>query len=376
MIEQVGYTKYKLIKIMLVLFVFGVILVPFLANDKAILCFCKEGITMPVFQKHVVSTQNTSPTCSYCIFPPVRYTAYQIDLKNSGYTGPFDIQNIPSVFHRHWLGTDKIGRDVAAGLLYGARNSLLIGLLSMILGLLLGVPTGMILGYFQDNTIRWNVVQIVLFLLYLFLSIFYAIYLPSGEWGFPLFIIMYTIIFIFLFRISGLQKLKKYNIPIDLLGYRILEWRKSIPALFLLLALLSLISKPSVMSVLIIIGLLAWADIARMIRAETLTIKTRPYVLSGISMGMNHNQILKKYVLPGLSDTILVIAIYMFAGAILTESTLSYLGLGLPADEVSWGKMLSESRQARAWWMAVFPGLCLVGLLYYLHRFTNQKMFT
>lgn len=376
MIEREVHSRNKLIKIIALLFFFGVMLVPFLANDKAILCFCPDGLSMPVFQKSSVDRRQADQKCSFCVFPPIRYTAYQIDLENSGYTGPFDAQKIPSIYHRHWLGTDKIGRDVAAGLLYGARNSLLTGFLSMILGLLLGVPTGMILGYFQDNTTRWNVLQIFSFLIYVFFIIFYAVYLPWGEWNSLFLFIILTIIYIVSFRFLARLKLKKYYIPVDLLGYRLLEWRKSIPALFLLLALLSLISKPSVLSVIIIIGLLAWADIARMIRAETLSIKTRPYVLSGIAMGMNHQQILKKYILPGLSDTILVIAVYMFAGAILTESTLSFLGLGLPADEVSWGKMLSESRQARAWWMAVFPGLCLVSLLYYLNRFTNQKFYS
>ncbi|MBK8852545.1 MAG: ABC transporter permease subunit [Saprospiraceae bacterium] len=131
----------------------------------------------------------------------------------------------------------------------------------------------------------------------------------------------------------------KYNVPFDLFGFRILEWRKSIPALFLLLALLSLFSKPSVYNVIIIIALLSWADIARLIRAETLTIKNHLFVQSAITMGFSHVYIIVHHIFPMLKGSLMVIAMYIMAGAVLMEATLSFLGLGLPVEEVSWGKI-------------------------------------
>ncbi|MBK6563725.1 MAG: ABC transporter permease [Saprospiraceae bacterium] len=164
----------------------------------------------------------------------------------------------------------------------------------------------------------------------------------------------------------------KYNVPFDLFGFRILEWRKSIPALFLLLALLSLFSKPSVYNVITIIALLSWADIARLIRAETLTIKNHLFVQSAITMGFSHVYIIVHHIFPMLKGSLIVIAMYIMAGAVLMEATLSFLGLGLPVEEVSWGKLLAESRNARAWWMAVFPGGCLIMLLLFLHSKTKR----
>ncbi|MBK8852544.1 MAG: hypothetical protein IPN10_00195 [Saprospiraceae bacterium] len=110
----------------------------FIAGDKAILCVCKGNMTMPVFSENVRSQETDN--CSFCLFPPIRYSPFQIDVNNGNYVSPFAQQNIPSVCFRHWLGTDKLGRDVAAGIVHGAGISLGIGLFATFLSLLLGVP--------------------------------------------------------------------------------------------------------------------------------------------------------------------------------------------------------------------------------------------
>lgn len=344
----------------------------FIAGDKAILCVCKGNMTMPVFSENVRSQETDN--CSFCLFPPIRYSPFQIDVNNGNYVSPFAQQNIPSVCFRHWLGTDKLGRDVAAGIVHGAGISLGIGLFATFLSLLLGVPLGIALGYYQDNTIRWNVIQYFVFIVSVFFVLFYISFLISST---SLVILtfaclIFMLILYLLIRSIGKWNMTKYNVPFDLFGFRILEWRKSIPALFLLLALLSLFSKPSVYNVIIIIALLSWADIARLIRAETLTIKNHLFVQSAITMGFSHVYIIVHHIFPMLKGSLIVIAMYIMAGAVLMEATLSFLGLGLPVEEVSWGKLLAESRNARAWWMAVFPGGCLIMLLLFLHSKTKK----
>lgn len=340
----------------------------FLANDKPIVCRCDGTWDMPVLMKKNVLSDISYDRCSFVVMPPVRYSPYTIDKNNGRYTSPLSEQNVSSFWYRHWLGTDQIGRDVAAGIIHGARISLFIGLTATFFGLLLGLPFGLFLGYFQDNGLRLNGAQMAIFALFITLFIFYFTYAEISLFAGILYGIFSMVVVFFLLRSAGRLPWQKYPVPLDLVGFRILEWRKSIPALFLLLALLTVFARPSVWQVILIIGLLSWSDIARLVRSETLSVKSRLYVLSAEAMGFSHGYIIRKYILPGLQSTVFVIAMYMLAGSVLMESTLSFLGLGLPVEEVTWGKMLASSRDVKAWWMAVFPGGCLVLLLYWLYK--------
>lgn len=358
---------------LLVLIVFS-LLADFLASDRPLVENCNGRISFPAFNKNQVWSMEGNESCTYRLFTFIRYNPYQIDTKNAGYKSPFDHQDVPSLGYRHWLGTDKIGRDVAAGLIHGAKNSIWIGLCTTLLGLLLGVPYGLFLGYYQDNGVRWNPAQVVVLAGGFLVFLYYLWYPPLLGHYFRYFVFYPSILLLiyFLFRLASYLPVNRYFVPIDLLGYRLLEWRKSIPALFLLLALVSLLTKPSILFLIVIMAFLAWADIARLVRAETLQIKSNLYVQSGIALGFSPGYLMRNYVIPGLKNSVIVIAMYMMAGSILLESTLSFLGLGLPLEEVSWGKMLAESRDAKAWWMAVFPGGCLIFLLFWLHSWSDR----
>lgn len=352
---------------------FIVLFADFLANDKPIVCRCDGTWDIPVITKKNVLSDISYDRCLFVVMPPIRYSPYTIDKNNGRYTSPLAEQNVSSFWQRHWLGTDQIGRDVAAGLIHGARVSLFIGLSATFFGLLLGLPYGLFLGYFQDNGLRWNGIQLAIFTIFLSILIFYFTYAEITFFVGLLYCLLFMVIVFFLMRIAGRLTIQKYPVPLDLVGFRILEWRKSIPALFLLLALLTVFTRPSVWQVILIIGLLSWSDIARLVRAETLSIKSRLYVLTAEAMGFSHGYIIRKYILPGLKSTLLVIAVYMMAGSVLLESTLSFLGLGLPVEEVTWGKMLASSRDVKAWWMAVFPGGCLILLLFWLYKWSDFR---
>ena len=139
---------------------------------------------------------------------------------------------------------------------------------------------------------------------------------------------------------------------------RLIEIMNSIPALILLLAILPILEKESILYVMVIIGLIAWTGIARFIRAELLRVRQLGYIEAAQSMGFGELRILLRHAIPNALTPVLITIAFGIAGAILLEAYLSFLGIGVAAEEVTWGKMLNESRRyIKAWWLAVFPGM-------------------
>lgn len=198
----------------------------------------------------------------------------------------------------HWFGTDDYGRDTFTRALYGGRVSLSVGFLSMIFATVIGVTVGIISGYF-------------------------------GGW-------------------------------LDGLLMRLLDIVMSIPS-FLILLLLSVYLKPSVGNIIVIISLLMWMSIARVVRAETMALKEREYVLYAKASGQSAFGIIWKHILPGLLSVIIVSATNNIASAIMMESSLSFLGFGVQAPDATWGSMLNGAQGyvVNAPYMALFPGLLI-----------------
>ena len=152
---------------------------------------------------------------------------------------------------------------------------------------------------------------------------------------------------------------------------KVIEIRKSFPGIFILLALVSLFAVPSIWNIVFIISLLSWTEFARFARAETLAVKEENYILSVKVLGFNDLRILFRHVLPNILPTLIVIACFSTGGAVLLESTLSLLGIGLPVEEVTWGKMMAEGRNMNAWWLVVFPGLAIFILILSLNTLAS-----
>jgi peptide/nickel transport system permease protein len=221
------------------------------------------------------------------IFPPIPYRSKQIDLMN-----PFAL---PSA--EHWLGTDKLGRDVMAGIVHGARISLSIGFVAVGIAVVIGVVLGALAGFF-------------------------------GGW-------------------------------VDLLISRLFELMLAIPT-FLLLITIAAFLKPSIFYTMIIIGLTGWVGIARFTRNEFLKVRNLDYVTAATALGLPNRRIMFRHILPNALAPVLVSVVLGIASAILAESSLSFLGIGVPADTVTWGSILNEARSNTfAWWLAVFPGLAI-----------------
>lgn len=198
----------------------------------------------------------------------------------------------------HFLGTDKLGRDVLCRMLWGGRVSLSVGIVAVAIYVTIGIIVGALAGYFR------------------------------GFW--------------------------------DLMISRIIEVVICFPSFFLILTIVAMVG-PGLLNIMIVIGLTGWTGIARLVRGEFLRLVDQEFVLAGKALGYSPVRLIFRHVLPNAMAPVLVSATFGIAGAILTESGLSFLGLGISIPTPSWGSLLADGREAleHAPWLIHFPGLAI-----------------
>jgi len=199
----------------------------------------------------------------------------------------------------HLLGTDALGRDVLSRLIWGSRVSLKVGLVSVGLATAIGLFLGALAGFY-----------------------------------------------------GGLA---------DGLIMRFCDLMLCFPAMFLVLAVISLL-EPSIWNVMAVIGLTSWMGVARLVRAEFISLKNRDFVLAARALGASDARLILRHILPNALAPVLVSATLGVAGAILLESGLSFLGLGVQPPTATWGVMLADGKDylSRAWWLSFYPGLAIL----------------
>ena len=349
----------------------------FLAGDVPIYCSINGKLSFPLLSKSFSpSSFNEKYDAKSCLMPLIPYSPLYIDKDNPTAISPFGPSNTRMIKNRHWLGTDKLGRDVASGMIHGTATALKIGVISVFFAFIVGVGLGMMSAYYKDDGIGFSIPQLFVMILFMvtglyYLSMEWLIFNTSILYFSGGFLVLIAVVRLLVLWLDKWQNSKKYHIPLDMLLIKIIEVRKSFPGIFILLALVSLFAVPSIWNIVFIISLLSWTEFARFARAETLAVKEENYILSVKVLGFNDLRILFRHILPNILPTLIVIACFSTGGAVLLESTLSFLGIGLPVEEVTWGKMMAEGRNMNAWWLVVFPGLAIFILILSLNKLAS-----
>lgn len=199
----------------------------------------------------------------------------------------------------HPLGTDKLGRDILSRIIHGSRISLMVSLMAIVVGGSIGTTLGLMSGYF------------------------------GGK--------------------------------LDALIMRLVDISLSLPTILLALVLVAAVG-PSFGTVITVVAVLLWARYARLVRGETLTIKERDFIARARVAGASHLRIMFRYIFPNVVNSLVVLITLQVGAVILLESTLSFLGAGIPRPTPAWGVMVADGREliVTAWWVSMFPGVAIM----------------
>ena len=343
-----------------------------------------EGV-YGIWQKDIIDWKKVK--AEKVVWCPIAYAPNKSDFLNADYCAPTAAQQfktadgevieMPRKF-RHWLGTNKRGEDVLSGLLHGFRISLSIGVLAMLIAAIIGITIGAAAGYFGDTGLTTSKAQFYTFPFQVLLAYFYAFqtrgFVLTNALQVSSFQLLWQLLLsliIFIVVLFGLNKVVKFslgrisflktksNIPLDSLLSRLIEIVLSLPTLILIITIAA-IARPSIVNIILLIGLVQWTSIARFTRAEMLKVREMDYITAAKVLGYSQFRIIVKHALPNAIAPALISIAFGIAGAILTESSLSFLGVGLPADVVTWGTLINSGRENfDAWWLVLFPGICI-----------------
>jgi peptide/nickel transport system permease protein len=211
-----------------------------------------------------------------------------------------DVHNVLSPPSKdHPLGTDELGRDLLSRIIWGSRVSLKVGFVAVGIAILIGISIGALAGFY-----------------------------------------------------GGL---------IDAVLMRFVDIMLAFPTFFLILAVISILEQ-NIFTIMVVIGLTSWMDVARLVRAEFLSLKEMDFVSAARAVGVNDKRLIFKHILPNALSPVFVAATFGVAGAILIESGLSFLGLGVQPPDPSWGNILTAGKDniEVAWWLSLYPGLAIL----------------
>jgi len=268
--------------------VFVAIFAPFIANDVPIFCVIDGKLMFPVVLPENVKVSIDFSKSSFKIMPPIPHNPYRIDLS----------KKLLPPSSEHLLGTDDLGRDVLARIVYGTTVSMTVGVVAVGTAFIIGTTLGLLAGYYKGI--------------------------------------------------------------VDIIVVRLIEIFMTFPTLFLILTILAFLP-PSIYNIMFVIGITGWTGVARLVRGETLRVSSLDFVRISKITGASDFYVIFRHVLPNAINPAIVSLVFGVAGAVLVESSLSFLGLGVQPPTPSWGNILLLGNQYidYAWWLAVFPGIAI-----------------
>jgi len=211
-----------------------------------------------------------------------------------------DVHNVLSPpSKQHLIGTDELGRDLLSRIIWGSRVSLKVGFVAVGIAIMIGIIIGALSGFY-------------------------------GGW-------------------------------VDAVLMRFVDIMLAFPTFFLILAIISILEQ-NIVTIMVVIGLTSWMDVARLVRAEFLSLKEKDFVSAARALGASDKRLIFRHILPNALSPVFVAATFGVAGAILIESGLSFLGLGVQPPEPSWGNILTAGKDniEVAWWLSLYPGLAIL----------------
>jgi peptide/nickel transport system permease protein len=244
--------------------------------------------------------KNRLAVAGLCIISFIALTALLAPLISPYDPTAIDVYNVLAApGSGHALGTDELGRDVLTRMLWGSRVSLTVGFVAVGISITIGIIIGSIAGFYGGR--------------------------------------------------------------IDSVLMRFVDIMLCFPTFFLILAVIAVVEQ-SISTIMIVIGFTSWMDVSRLVRAEILTLKERDFVQAARALGADDFRVIVRHILPNALSPVFVSATFGIAGAILTESGLSFLGLGVVPPDPSWGNILTSGKDniTVAWWLSVFPGLAIL----------------
>ena len=305
--RQFKKNRIAVIGLVLVLMLFGIAIgADFIASDKPLVMRYKGRIYFPVLKDYSVwmglsRWQTEFLNISYKEFIAQNFTGSDWAVHPPIKFSPNDIDLRSAIrppSSAHFLGTDEIGRDIASRMVHGSRVSLSVGFVAVAIYVFIGLLVGALAGY--------------------------------------------------------------YGGVVDIVASRMIEIMLTIPTFFLIITVVAFLPQ-SIFNIMVVIGITNWPTVARLTRGEFLKSKSLEYVVAARALGASDFRTIFRHVLPNTLAPIFVAATFGIASAILVESTLSFLGFGVPPSTASWGSILSSARQIlpSGWWLTAFPGLAI-----------------
>lgn len=363
---------------------------PLISNDKPLLISTNDGWSFPILAESIphdlkIKNLDRNSEVNWYLSPPIAFSPNELDVESIG-LHPLSSGKTRKWNNIHWLGTDHLGRDVMAQLVYGCRTSVLIGLMAMLIALTIGILLGATSGYwnFQNMRISFPAILFILTaIIFLMNALIVLYYLESVNflWIFCAVIISAIILLHFILKADHyfLRKTpfkwrKRLSISFspDHWGIAMINYTTALPGYFVLLAMLSVWQDPGKTGIAFILGLLMWPDIARLTRSAVILAKNEQYHEAAEGLGYSNARIIFAHLLPNAVRPALISLGFGIGAAIIAESFLSFIGVA-PAEMISWGSMLSLAKDyPELWWLSVFPGAALVATVLLFYRMTTS----